>query len=324
LNTTRGRIVIVLLIVTGITSMALGKFAPDEPWTLPATLLLFLTFVIGTALVYAPEGGRLLMLVISAPAVGALALGLTVLPQYLTVLMGAGVGWIVAGMFLFRRQTPREVSQAIKHMRKGEYKEALTEIDAMIKRDRDNPEHYRLRAMIFRLDSRLDRAKRDYDTMFSLAAEGDTGDAIRAEAYDGLSEVHLQAGRLAEANQAALNAHQLFPKNWVPLYNLGLINDRIGDATAVVNYLSQAFDLRIPDERQRLLAHLYLARAYKRLGDTDAALKQVKRMDSLWNGLEALEKLFADEQSAPLSAVLAADAQTARALLIEEIGVSEL
>lgn len=324
LNTPRGRLSVALLIITGMISLTLGTFFPNALWTFPVTILLVLTFVIGTVLIYTPEGGRLRTLVISAPAIGAVILGLTVLPQFVLALSGAGVGWIVAGFLLFRKQTPREVMQAIRQMRKGNYEQALEAIDVMIKRDKDDPEHYRLRAMIFRLDGRLDRAKRDYDTILKLAGNGANGDAVRAEAYDGLSEVHLQAGRFEHALEAALAAHRLFPENWVPLYNLGLINDRLKDADAAIGYLNQALVKRIPDVRQRLLAHFYLVRAYARLKNHDEANAHLELMKTLWSGLEGLEKLLSDEQSAPLSAVLADDVATARALMTGDMRVSGL
>jgi tetratricopeptide (TPR) repeat protein len=324
LSSLRGRLVVGWLIITGAASITIGQFAGGAGWVLPTQILLAAAFIVGALLIYTPAEGRNRVIAGAVPAFGAVILGIVFLPQYLLILSGAGLGWFVAALFLFRQQTPRDVVVAIRQMRKGNYKDAVVAIDEMIKRDRNNPEHYRLRAMIFRLDGRLDRSLRDYEMMLKLADRGEAGDAIRAEAYDGLSEVHLQAGRYEKAHEAAMSAHNLYPDNWVPLYNLGLINDRLRQSEQVVEHLTTAFDRKIPDARQRLLAHLYLARAHNRLGDSEAAQSQVSQMENLWKGLEGLEKLMNDEQSAPLSAVLAEDVKTARALMIDELDANEL
>jgi len=225
--TSKGRFSVLLLIATGIASIIVGVLGTGAAWVTPVQTLLALAFIAGALLIYAAPEQRPRLVAIAAPAIGAIILGLTVLSQYFLVTVGAALGWIVAGTFLFRQQTPREVMQAIRFMRKGRHEEALEQIEIMIKRDKANPEHYRLRAMILRLDGNLGRARRDYDTMLNLAPEGDAGDAIRAEAYNGLAEVHLQAGRYEDADAAAQRAYQLYPDDWIPLYNLGLINDRL-------------------------------------------------------------------------------------------------
>lgn len=320
----RARVVIALLIVTGLSASVVGIVAAGAAWVAGVQTLLVLAFIIGAVFTYMPQHEYPRAVAIAAPAVGAVILGFTVLPQYFWVLAGAAVGWVVAGLFLFRQQTPREVMQAIRYMRKGKYDEAVAEMDEMIKRDKENPEHYRLRGMILRLDGHLGRSRRDYESMLKFAPVGDAGDAIRAEAYDGLAEVHVQAGCFKEADAAAREAHELFPQNWVPLYNLGLINDRLNQPKKVVDYITQALDLRIDDQRQRLLAYLYLARAQARLGDEHAAAAEVDKMMNLWKGLEGLQKLVGDAQGAPLAAVIAEDVETARALMIEEMSAGDL
>jgi len=324
LTTFKGRVVIGLLVLTGIVSGIINLTAGTADWAGAAQTLLALGFVISAALILSPEGGRLRLLAISAPALGAVILGLTVLPNQLLLLTGLAVGWVLAGSLIFRQQTPREITLAIRHMRKGEYKTAFDHIDALIKRDRDNPEHYRLRAMILRLDNKPDRARRDYDKMLTLAPAGANGDAIRAEAYDGLSETLLSMDRLTEAAQAAQAAHDLYPQNWVPLYTLGLIYDRAKQPQQAKDVLEQALALKIPDQRQRLLAYFYLVRAYRRLNDLTNAQRYAKYMEDMWAALNGLEKLLKESQSAPLSAVLAVDVQTARALMVEDIAIGDL
>ncbi len=320
----RARAVTALLIVTGVSASVIAVVGRDAQWVTPVQTLLLLVFGVGTLLIYTPSHEYPRALALAAPAVGAVILGLTVLSQYFVLTLGAAAGWLIAGLLLFRPQTPRDVTLAIRKMRKGEYKEAVEHIDEMIKRDKDNPEHYRLRAMILRLDGHLGRARRDYEAMLKLAPEGDAGDAFRAEAYDGLAEVHVQAGRFGDADAAAQQAHALYPDNWVPLYNLGLINDRLNRPDKVQEHLTRALELRIPDDRQRLLAYLYLARAHARSGDPSGAAAQADKMMSMWKGLEGLQKLVGDEQGAPLAAVIADDVETARALMVEDITAQDL
>lgn len=320
----RGRWVAALLIVTGFASIVVGQAAPDALWTFPVTVMLLVVFVVGSAFILADEDGRLRVAAASAPSTGAILLGLTVLPQHFWLLFGLAVGWFVAAMMLFRQQTPREVMRAIRMMRKGNYTDATQEMDTLIKRDKDNPEHYRLRAMIFRLDNKPDRAKRDYEKILALAPEGSAGDAIRAEAYDGLSEVYLQTRRYEQSNEMAQAAHALYPDNWVPLYNLCMIHDRMGKPTETLNYGMQALKLGIPDVRQRLLAHFYLARAYRRQGDLTHANAEIAKMKNLWSGMEGLQKLLSAEQSAPLNEILRADVELARDIMLDEQGVEAL
>ena len=49
-----------------------------------------------------------------------------------------------------------------------------------------------------------------------------------------------------------------------------------------------------------------------------------KKIKSLWKGLEGLQKLIADEQSAPLAEVIAEDVETARLLMIDELTAADL
>jgi len=324
LNSTRGRAVVILLIATGVVSIVIGTMSAGAAWVAPVQTLLLLIFVVGAALAYAPEEQYKLIAALAAPAIGALILGITLLPQYLWLLLGASVGWIVAGLFLFRPQTPPEVMKAVRQMRKGNYSEALEAINAVIQRDRENPEHYRLRAMILQLGDMPTRAHKDYENMLKYAPPGNEGDALRAEAYNGLSEVNLQARRYEAANEAAHQAHDLYPKNWVPLYNLTLINDRLKNNDAAISYGEEAMEIGIKDRRQRLLAYLYMARAHVRRGEVAKAQEYVDTIEHMWKALEELQKLIEDEQSAPLAAVLAKDVKTARALMIDDLKTKDL
>ncbi len=323
LQSTRGRWALISLIVSGLVSVALGLLFPTAEWGLPVQILLVLSFVLFVVLLYVPPDARLRILAGGIPALGAVLLGMVVLPQWLGLFIGLAVGWMVAAWFLFRQQTPRELTRAIRAMRKGDYDNAIAEMDTLIRIEKTNPEHYRLRAIIFSLASKHDRAKRDYEKMLALA-ESTHNTNLQIEAWNGLSEINLQARHYEAAYEAAQRAHQLYPENWIPLYNLGLIGDRLARSQAVIDHLQQALKVGITDVRQRLLSFLYLARAYNRTGDVEHARLTVKRMENLWSALENLEKLLKDEQSAPLAAIIADDVKTARALMIDELDASQL
>ena len=150
LGNTQGRVMVGVLILTGMASLFMGAFFASAAWAVPAQVILAMTFVLSIGVIYTPPDGRLRLLAGAAPAVGAILIGLFLLPQWLPLLVGAGAGWFIAAMSLFRQQTSPEVMRAIRKMRRGEYKDAITEIEAVIKRDK--PGAYRLRGMIFRID----------------------------------------------------------------------------------------------------------------------------------------------------------------------------
>ena len=114
-----------------------------------------------------------------------------------------------------------EYQQAVKHLRKSEYAEAVKSMDSLIKQEPRDPNHYRFRAELLRLWGKLDRAKKDYQRMTEL-------DPKSAVGYNGLAEVYLQAGDYDDALEAGQRAAELAPDEWVALYNLGMIEDRLG------------------------------------------------------------------------------------------------
>jgi hypothetical protein len=134
LGPARLRALIILLALTGLFSLILN--AVQAEWITTVQTLLVAVFLVGAVVII---GGRLSWetrlrwLAIAAPAVGALILGLTVLPHLLLPLVGAAVGWVVAGALLFRPRVPREFQLAIRHMRKGSYDDAVKAITELIK-----------------------------------------------------------------------------------------------------------------------------------------------------------------------------------------------
>jgi tetratricopeptide (TPR) repeat protein len=218
---------------------------------------------------------------------------------------------------LFRPRAPRAYMDAIKHLRRGEYEASVECMNEVIKTEPDNPDYYRFRAEVFRLWGKLDRARRDYQRMAEL--DGDS-----AVAFNGLAEVHLQSGKYADARAAALKAYALAPEEWVAAYNLGMIEDRLRDAEAAVTHLTAALALKVPDARHRLLIHLYLARAYARLGRTEAAADEVALLVKHRSGLQEWQSLLEYEQAATLRAVLADDIALAERLAAGDIDVGAL
>lgn len=320
LGPARLRALFLLIAVTGLLSLILNAAIDENPNIPIIQSILALAAIIGSAVIIIGkldplERGR--WLAISLPAVGAVVLALTVLPQYALPLFGGALGWIVAGMFFMRSRTPTEYQKAVKHLRKGEYADAVRNLDDVIKQDPNDPQHYRFRAEVLRLWGKLDRARRDYQKMTDLAPDS-------AVAFNGLAEVNLQAGRYDDALTAAQTAAELAPDEWVALYNLGMIEDRLGRSQDVIAHLQAALDLRVPDARHRLLIYLYLARAYARLGDAAAAQAAAEQVRKLKSGLEEWQKILDSPQAETLRAAIGDDVAAARALASGERDVMAL
>ncbi len=311
LGPARVRAFILLLGITGLISLVLNAVGGQNTWVTPVQTLMLVIFIVGTAIIF---GGRLRQeerlrwASILAPSIGALLLGITVLPNLLLPLLGAAVGWIVAGAFLFRRRVPKEYTDAIKYLRKGEYEESVKSMDILIKDEPDNESYYRFRAEVFRMWGKLDRAKKDYTQMIEVSPES-------AVAYNGLAEVFLQSGQFTEAQRAGQRAYELAPGEWVAAYNLGMIEDRLKLPDVAIEHLNQALELKVPDIRHRLLIHLYLARAYARKGDLETAEREIDQIKRHKNGLEEWQNLLEHPEAATLRAVLEADIQAAQDLI---------
>jgi tetratricopeptide (TPR) repeat protein len=240
-----------------------------------------------------------------------------VLPNLLLPLTGAALGWIVAGLFLFRSRGPMEYQKAVRHLRRNEYEEAVKAMDGLIKSEPDEPNHYRFRAELLRLWGKLDRARRDYARIIELEPDS-------AVAYNGLAEVSLQSGDYERALDAAFKAAELAPDEWVALYNLGMIEDRLSHSADAITHLEKALLLKVPDVRHRLLIHLYLARAYVRSDDLTSAEEQLKAMKKYRGGLEEWQKILDNEQASTLRAVLGADVRTAQDLVDGKLALAAL
>lgn len=320
LGPARARTLFFWLAITGGISLALNAAAPGDTIRAVQTLLV-LAFIVGAVVII---GGRLeasarsRFLAILLPALGAVVIGILFAPQLVPFVIGGAAAWVAAGLFLFRSRIPMGYQRAIKHLRKSDFEQAIDEIDTIIKDEPDTPGHYRFRAEMLRLSGKLDRARRDYAKMIELAPDA-------PDAHNGLSEVYLQMGRFDEARAAAEKASELAPGDWVALYNLGMIEDRLeGRSLDVIEHLQKALQAKVPDARHRLLIHLYLARAYARMNAPEQAHAQIDAMKRIKTGLEEWQKILESDQAATLKAVIGADVETAQQVMNSDITLEAL
>ena len=220
----RFRALIALLAATGFASLALNVLGRGSELATALQTLLLVVFLLGASYLFLsrlPAAERLRWLAIIVPSVLAIVIGSLILPHLTGLFVGAGLGWIVAGIFIFGdARGPQNYRAAVKAMRKGDYAAAIASMTAEVQNDPKQPEHYRFRAELHRLAGDLSSARADYQRMVDL-------DGRSAVAYNGLAEVELQARRFEAARLAALEAHELAPDEWVAAYNLGMIEERL-------------------------------------------------------------------------------------------------
>jgi len=312
---------VALLAGTGLASLVLNVIADEYDWVTSVQTLLVVVFLIGAGYLImsrlpAEERNRWLGIII--PAALAMILGSIFFPHIAGLFIGASAGWIVAGIFLFNSYgAPQSYKQAIKAMRKQEYGEAIEAMTELIKEEPDTPEHYRFRAELFRLWGKIKLARKDYLKMIEL----DTSSAV---AYNGLAEVELQAKNYEKALDAAEKAHELAPDEWVAVYNLGMIEDRLRQSNRVIEHLDEAIALKIPDSRHRLLVHLYRVRAYMRLGDEQSAQTAFDDLKQEKTGLEEWQVIMSADEAKALRDVLEADIQLIDDLVSGDKQLSDL
>jgi tetratricopeptide (TPR) repeat protein len=318
LGAERLRALFLLLAATGLLSLILN--ALDADWVPTVQTLLAVVFIVGAMVIIGSRmtwAERIRYLQILAPAFGAVLLGLTVLQDLSLLLFGLAFGWILAGLFLFGDvRSPMQYKEAVKHLRKNNYAEAVKVMDDLIKDEPDVANHYRFRAELLRLWGKFDRARRDYRKIIDL----ELGSAV---GYNGLAEVYLQEENYPAAQEAAIKAYNFAPEEWVAAYNLGMIEDRLGESENVIAHLRKALDLKVPDARHRLLIHLYLARAYTRLGDMDAANREAKNLARYKDGLNEWQTILKSDQAETLRAVIEDDVKTAEAVIQGDLSALE-
>lgn len=311
----RFRALLALLAVTGLASLALNVMFQGSPVATSIQSLLLFIFILGSSVLILgrlPTAERLRWLGIIVPSALAIIIGSLALPHLTGLFVGAGVGWIVAGIFIFRDpRGPQNYRAAVKAMRKGDYQSAIASMSTEIGEKPKEAQHYRFRAELHRLAGDLESARADYQRMAEL-------DARSAVAYNGLAEVELQARRYEDARRAALKAHELAPDEWVAAYNLGMIEERLRQDDAARRHLSDALSMDMPDSRHRLLIHLYLWRICQRRGDLDSASEALAALKREKAGLEEWQVIMSADEAQALRAVLSDDIDEARRLIKDE------
>ena len=306
------RAFVALLAITGLASLALNVLSDAADWAPALQTLLLLAFIVGAVYLVMdrlPKEERKRWLAVILPSLLVMGIGSLALPGAAGLFIGAGLGWMVAGIFIFRNiGGPRRYKTAVRAMRKGDYRSAIAEMSAQIQEEPRRAEHYRFRAELYRLSGDLKAARADYTRMTKL-------DEDSAVAYNGLAEVELQAGRFEAARQAGQIAQKLAPEEWVAAYNLGMIEDRLADHAAVARHLTRALELKIPDSRHRLLSHLYLNRAYHGLDESDAAARALEALKGERAGLEEWQVIMSADEAQALRDVLKDDIESARRLI---------
>lgn len=304
----RSRFLFLLLATTGLISLMLNAVQPPEPWVTPVQSLLAIAFLVGAVATIVtrfdgPERRQLLMLV--GPAVAIVVIGLLV-PSLAILAILLALGWLVIASITLRSAVRQEYQKAIRHMRKGQYDEAIAVMSDLIRSEPDRAEHHRFRAELFRLSGKVKKAQADYERVVALTPDSGVG-------YNGLAEVFLQSGEYDKALPYARQALEREPNEWVPAYNLGMIEDRLALADAV-EHLKLALKTGIPDSRHRMLAHLWLARAAMRTGDRDAATRHIEDLKHEKAGLREWRIIFDNPEAAILRGVLAEDVELAESL----------
>jgi len=318
----RFRALIVLFVLTGVASTVVTFVGAD--WGVAVQTLLVLVFLVGAAVLI---GGRMTpeqrthWLSILAPAFGLVILGV-LYPDLRAFFWGGALGWLLVGMLIFgRARAPMQYRKAIKHLRQRRYKEAADVMSELIKLEPNVPNHYRFRANLFMLWGKMDRARRDFETMLKISPDDLPA---QIEAYDGLSGLEMQLGRYEAALESALAAYDLAPEQWVTAYNVGLLHDRLDNPNGVLEYLGEKLTARVPDSRHRLLIALYLIRAYLRKGDTRSAENILPRLRRERGGLMEWQRLIESEDAAILKRNFEDDVALATALVSGETTVDQL
>ncbi|MBX3063832.1 MAG: tetratricopeptide repeat protein [Anaerolineae bacterium] len=319
LGPARSQAIFLLLAITGLVSLILNAVGQQYEGVRFVQSLLLVIFLAGTAAIVIlrfPAPDRSTILLIIGPALIAVSLAL-LLPNVALFFLPVAIGWILITSISMRGRIRREYQAAIRHMRKGEYNEAIKVMSTLIDDEADVADHHRFRAELYRLSGKLKKARDDYRRVTELEPESGIG-------FNGLAEVYLQDGEYDAAIPFAQKALELEPNEWVPAYNLGMIEDRRGQAEAAISALQQALKANIPDSRHRLLAHLWIARAQVRQDDAAAAAAEVREMKREQAGLREWKTIFESEEAAVLKRVLLEDVELAEKLLEGTTSVESL
>ncbi len=316
---THTRLLAALLAGAVFGSLGLQVMYAGKAWLLTAQIALVWLFFVGLARALSSRltgAGRKRLWLALGPGLALLGCAI-VAPNYALMFGGASMGWMVAVQFVLRGHVRMEYQAAIRHLRVGETDQAIRVMDTLIEAEPDQIEHYRFRAELYRLSGQLSQAIADYERITHIAPD-------MAAGYEGLAEVNAQRSEYAQAREYALTALHKQPGQWMLLYNLGMIEDRLKEAESAFSHLEAAFVAGIPYARYRLLALLWLARNAYRLGDNAAARRHIALMRKQAGGLREWRTIFQSEQAAPLRHLLENDVKLAEQLLNADASVDLL
>jgi tetratricopeptide (TPR) repeat protein len=240
-----------------------------------------------------------------------------VVPDQAPLLAGGAVGWVLVDMAVLRGQTRMEYQSAIRSLRRGDYAQAICVMDGLIQAEPDTPEHYRFRANLYRLAGDWKRAEQDCEQIIRQMPGS-------ADAYLGLAELYMQHGELDRAREYAQAALERDTRSAMIAYNLGWIEDRRGDAAAAAGYIDQSLAAGLPYSHYRLLARLWLARNYHRLGRDDEARQQLQLMRKQAKGVHDWRIIFESEQGTVLRDLFEEDVRVAQQLLTADATLEAL
>ncbi len=296
-----------LIGLTGTISLMLQAVGPEVPWVIPVQNLLLLIMIFGSAGVIINRIDSLqrrTLLIFIGPLLIGLALAVF-LPQAALWFLGAGVGWLFVAQLLIRRNVRREYQDAIRHLRKSEYDQAIDILNKLVQAEPEDTGHLRFRGDLHRLKGAFNRAIRDYRRITELEPQSSLG-------YNGLAEIYLQQQQYSEALEFARQAYRLEPDQWVIPYNLGMIEDRLSLWADSAEHLQEALNAGVPDSRHRLLIHLWMARAAARMDHPEEAELHLEKLRKEKRGLQEWQTVFQSDQAQTLRAVLAADVALAQ------------
>lgn len=320
LGPTYSRVLVAWLAITGLVSLVLNVVVNQYTWVRPVQSLIVILFLLVVVAIFfirlsAEERGHWAAVLV--PPIIAVLIGLFLAPHLAILFVGLAVGWLIAIPLITRNRMPTEYRQAVKHLRKSEYAEAVKVMDTVINADPNHAYHYKFRAEINRLWGKLKPAVRDYQKMTQLSPDSPVG-------FNGLAEVYLQDQDYKSAQEAARTANRLAPDDWVTFYNLGMIEDRLKQSELVVEHLEKALALKVSDTRHRLLIYFYLLRAYARLGQVANASDMLAQLKKHITGLEEWQTILKNEQAATLRAVIGDDLQIIFELLEGELKIEDM
>ncbi len=314
LGPARTQALFISLAVTGLLSLILNAVNSTAKtpfsWIAPAQTGLLLIFLIGALFIVISRlrrEDRRRFIVIFMPAIAAFSLAL-LYPSLWLLFVPTGIGWIFIAYVASRSPMRREYQAAIKHLRRDEYDPAIVIMSDLIKQEPNDPDHRRFRAELYRLAGKGRKARVDYEKVIALQPKSGVG-------YNGLAELYLQEGDDKTALNYAQQAFALEPDQWVGSYNLGMIEERLGQFADAIAHLLQALKVGVPDSRHRLLAHLWLARAYTQQADSVHADSELAAMRREVTGLNEWKTLFESKQAAVLREVLQSDVTLAEKLI---------